>query len=99
LGDSSREISWLRRIRGIALARLGRLEEAVDELEVSLSEARQSGALYDLAATLDVLHALDAEPEQRADERDSLLEQLGVERLPVLELRPETNELAVAINA
>jgi class 3 adenylate cyclase/tetratricopeptide (TPR) repeat protein len=99
LDASSREQSWLKRIRGIALARLGRTEEALDELEASLSMARQSGALYDLAATLDVLHELDAEPEQRASERDSVLGLLGVERLPALELRPVTNESALAINA
>jgi tetratricopeptide (TPR) repeat protein len=98
LGASSDELSWLKRIRGIALARLGHLDEAKDELEASVSVARQSGALYDLAAALDMLHALDAEPEQRV-ERDSILEQLGVERLPALELRPVTSELAGAINA
>jgi class 3 adenylate cyclase/predicted ATPase len=99
LGASSRELSWLKRIRGIALARLGRRAEAMDELEAALSVARQSGALYDMAATLDVLHALGDEPEQRAGERDSLLERLGVERLPALELRPVTIELSAAINA
>jgi len=99
LRGSSGELAWLKRIRGIALVRLGRVEEALDELEASLSMARQSGALYDLAATLHVLHELDAESEQRAGERDSVLGWLGVERLPTLELRPVTNEPALAINA
>jgi hypothetical protein len=52
-----------------------------------------------MAATLDVLHALDAESEQRAGERDSLLEQLGVDRLPALDLRQVTEQLLVPINA
>jgi hypothetical protein len=97
LSVSSRELPWLKRVRGIALARLGRSDEAIDELDASLEMASQSGALYDVAATLDVLHALGAEPEQRAGERDSLLERLGVERLPALELGPATKELAGAI--
>ena len=60
--------------------------------------ARQSGALYDVAATLDVLHALGAESEQQPGERDSLLERLGVERLPTLELGPMADALAAAID-
>jgi tetratricopeptide (TPR) repeat protein len=99
LSASGRELAWLKRIRGIALARLGRIEEAMDELDASLDVARQSGALYDIAATLDVQQSLGAEPAQRAGERDSLLRRLGVERLPALELGPETKELAGAIRA
>lgn len=97
LEASSRELPRLKRIRGIALARLGRLDEAKGELDASLGMARQSGALYDVAATLDVLRLLDAEREQQAGERDSLLERLGVERLPALELGRMTNELGAAI--
>jgi tetratricopeptide (TPR) repeat protein len=94
--DSSRERAWLTRIDGIGLARLGRLDEAVRELDESLGMARAGGALYHVAAALDLLKALGAEREQRVGERDSLLQQLGVERLPALELGP-TNELAAAI--
>jgi tetratricopeptide (TPR) repeat protein len=97
LSVSSRELPWLKRIRGIALARLGRLGEAKSELDAALSMARESDALYEIAATLDVLHLLGAESEQQAGERDSLLERLGVEWLPALELRPMTNKLAVVI--
>jgi tetratricopeptide (TPR) repeat protein len=96
-GLASRELPRLKRIRGIALARLGRLNEAKSELDAALSMARQSDALYEIAATLDVLHLLGAESEQQAGERDSLLERLGVEWLPALELRPMTNKLAAAI--
>jgi len=98
LGAASPELlPWLKRIRGIALARLGRPDEAKDELEASLDMARESRALYDVAAALDVLHAVGAEHEQRVGERDSLLVRLGVERLPLLELGSTTNELAAAV--
>jgi hypothetical protein len=97
LGASSVELPWLKRIRGIALARLGRLDEAMDELDDSLGVARQRGALYQVAATLDVLHALGAESDQVAGERDSLLGRLGIERLPALEFGSTTNEPAAAI--
>jgi tetratricopeptide (TPR) repeat protein len=97
VSDSSRELPWVKRIRGIALTRLGRFDEAKGELDASLGIARQEGALYDVAATLDVLHVLDAGPQQQAAERDSLLERLGVERLPALELGPRANELAASI--
>ena len=97
VGTSSHEQPWLKRIRGIALARLGRLDDAIDALDASLRMARHSRALYDVAATLDVLHALGAERDERAHELDSLLLRLGVERLPALELGPTTKELAGAI--
>jgi tetratricopeptide (TPR) repeat protein len=97
LGDSSREVPWLKRIRGIALTRLGRLDEAKRELDASLGVARQNGALYDAAAALDVLHLLGAETEQQGDERDSLLQRLGVEQLPALELGPMMSQPAELI--
>ena len=95
--DSSSELPWLKRIRGIALARLGRPDQAEGELDASLGLARESGALYHVAAALDVLGALGAEHEQRVGERDSLLARLGVERLPALELGPTANAHAAAI--
>jgi tetratricopeptide (TPR) repeat protein len=102
-GDASRALTmtatpessssaWLLRIRGIALARLGRLDEAMTALDRSLEIARERGALYDVAATLDVQQALGAD-EDGANERDSLLAQLGIERLPELELTPLTRNL------
>jgi hypothetical protein len=98
LGTASHELlPWLKRIRGIALARLGRLDEAKAALDASLAMARASGALYHVAAALDVLLTLGADHEQRVGERDSLLERLGVERLPAFELGSATNEFAGAI--
>lgn len=97
LGDSCRELAWLKRIRGIALARLGAATEAVSELDASLLTARRAGALYEVAATLDILHALGVGAEQQNGERDSLLERLGIERLPAFELGAMTTEVAAAV--
>ena len=83
-----REASWVRRIRAIALARLGQLDAAVDELVSSLAIARERGALYDVAAALDVLQKLGAESDQGTGKRDSILAALGIERLPRLEFSP-----------
>jgi tetratricopeptide (TPR) repeat protein len=80
--------AWLRRVRGIALARQGRRDEAIAALEESLAIAREHGALYDIAATLDVLLTLGAGTEDASDERDSLLRRMGIVRLPALDLRP-----------
>jgi class 3 adenylate cyclase/tetratricopeptide (TPR) repeat protein len=94
LVSASTHEAWLRRVRGIALARQGQWDEAVAALESALAIARERGALYDVAATLDILVRLGAESEYGADERDSLLRRLGVVRLPALTLRPITTELA-----
>jgi tetratricopeptide (TPR) repeat protein len=97
LAASNRELSsWLHRVRGIALGRLGRRDEAMSELERSLAIARKRGALYDVAATLDIVHTLNAQSEQLAAERDSLLARLGIEQLPVVTLAPTYGELAAA---
>jgi Flp pilus assembly protein TadD len=94
LGGSGPEPPSLKRIRGMALARLGSLDEARRDLDAALAIARRSGALYDIAATLEVLRVVGADSEQQADEREELLERLGVERLPAPELGPVTYELA-----
>src|SRR5207249_4227118 len=51
----SRELPLLQRARGVALARMGRDEEALQALDASLALAREQGALYHVAATLDIL--------------------------------------------
>ena len=81
---TSRELPWLKRVRAVALARLGRLDAAMDDLGSSLAIARERGALYDVAATLDVLQALGAESDKGRTERDAILARLGIERLPAL---------------
>jgi hypothetical protein len=66
----------------------------VATLDSALAIARERGARYDVAATLDVLVRLGTESEHGADERDSLLRRLGIVRLPALRLQPITTELA-----
>jgi hypothetical protein len=95
LAASSRELSiWLRRVRGVALARLGRTQAAVTELESALALARDRGARYDIAATLHVLGRLNGRSHELAAERDQLLTRLGIERLPVVQLGLADPELA-----
>jgi tetratricopeptide (TPR) repeat protein len=81
---SSRELPWLKRVRAVALARLGKLDAAIEDLESSLAIARERGALYDVAATVDVLQALGVESGKGRTERDAILVRLGIERLPGL---------------
>jgi tetratricopeptide (TPR) repeat protein len=82
---SSREVPWLRRVRAVAYARLGRLDAAIEGLDSSLAIARERGALYDIVAALDVLRALGAESGQGRTERNAIMVRLGIERLPALE--------------
>jgi class 3 adenylate cyclase/tetratricopeptide (TPR) repeat protein len=82
---SSRELPWLKRVRAVALVRLGKLDAAMDDLGNSLAIARERCALYDVAATLDVLRALGVESPEGSAERDTILARLGIERLPGLE--------------
>ena len=82
---SSDELPWLKRVRAVALARLGKLDEALDDLDSSLATARERGALYDVAATLDVLQALGVESGKGSAEGAAIIARLGIERLPGLE--------------
>jgi tetratricopeptide (TPR) repeat protein len=82
LARTERNAPLLRRARGVALARLGRSHEAVQELEAALIAARASEAKYDVAATLEVLSALGELADAGDRERASILTQLGIERLP-----------------
>jgi tetratricopeptide (TPR) repeat protein len=86
LAGSSNERPWLKRIRGVALARLGRHDDAVEEARGALAIARERGALYDVAATLGVLETLQPLPEPQVAERDAILARLGIEQLPVPEV-------------
>jgi len=79
---ADRNVPLLRRLSGIALARLGRGDEAEGELVSGLAAARERGSEYDIAATADVLDALGrASPELR-HERDEILGRLKVQQLP-----------------
>jgi tetratricopeptide (TPR) repeat protein len=97
LSSESRELPLLHRVRGVALARLGRQGDAIRELELSLSIARSRTALYDTAATLDILHALSDDYERACAERDAILAQLEIERLPVVSLASAGDRAETAI--
>jgi class 3 adenylate cyclase/tetratricopeptide (TPR) repeat protein len=71
----------LHRVRGCAHLHAGRLAEAVDELNRGLDEARQVGAIYEIALLLSARSALPNRGEDAA-EAASLLEALEVVRTP-----------------
>jgi class 3 adenylate cyclase/predicted ATPase len=80
-------VPLLQRIRGLALARLGATDEASDALDMSLLIARARGADHEIALTLDALTALhrvtgEDHDEALDEERDAILERLGVIAVP-----------------
>ena len=76
---NDRQRPLLTRMGGIALARLGQREAALRELRHSLETARERGAEYDIAATIDVIDVHgDADPELLA-ERDVILGALKID--------------------
>jgi len=91
----------LLRLRGGALAQMGRVEDGLETLEHSLEVARLEGsdfgmrsADYELALTLDLLVHLDgagaATPARRA-ERDAIAKRLGVLAFPATTTEPLTS--------
>ena len=83
LGGQSAQLPILQRVRGSALARLGRPVAALQALEQSLSAGRARGADYEVALTLLHLAALGgsvggAGPEALEVEGRALLDRLGV---------------------
>jgi tetratricopeptide (TPR) repeat protein len=81
-GSVTREVPLLHRASGIALARRGDVHGAERELQLALAIARERGALYDIAATLDALDTMGLLASGGARERDALLARLQIERLP-----------------
>jgi tetratricopeptide (TPR) repeat protein len=82
LESADRDVPLLRRVRGIALARLGSHRAALRELELSLQAATERRAHYDIAATLDAISRLGGLDLQRSAERDAILAQLDITALP-----------------
>ncbi len=70
------------RASGIALARLGRRDAAGEQLAHALQAARKRRAYYEIAATIDVLDAIDHADDSLRRERDSILARLKIDRLP-----------------
>ncbi len=84
--SADRYLPLLQRLSGIALARLGQLDEAGTELTHALATARARAAEYEIAATADVLAALGKAPPDVVRERDEILGRLKIERLPAPQL-------------
>jgi tetratricopeptide (TPR) repeat protein len=87
----------LERVRGYALAQLGRLAEAREAFEASRSRARArgGGTQFDVALALDAIVRLAGSTGAQAPagfeaERTELLEQLGVVRIADIPLDLET---------
>jgi tetratricopeptide (TPR) repeat protein len=80
----------LTRVAGLGFARLGQREAAIRELRHSLGTARERGADYDVAATIDVLDAMAKADRTLLAERDAILGRLKIKKLPVpaLDLTP-----------
>jgi class 3 adenylate cyclase/tetratricopeptide (TPR) repeat protein len=89
----------LLRVAGIALARLGSVDDAAArELRDALCCARSShGAGYEVAATIDALDALGLADAELVRERDEILEALKIVRLPAPALR--FSEAGVGVGA
>jgi class 3 adenylate cyclase/tetratricopeptide (TPR) repeat protein len=83
-GDRHRPL--LERVSGIGLARLGREDAAKDELMRALASARERGAEYDIAATIDALDAIGSADLGLLRDRDEIIARLKIEdlRTPVL---------------
>jgi class 3 adenylate cyclase/tetratricopeptide (TPR) repeat protein len=82
LRSDDRERPLLTRMAGIALARLGETKGAMRELGHSLRTARDRGAEYDIAATIDAMAVIDGVEPALLLERDEILGRLRVEQLP-----------------
>jgi tetratricopeptide (TPR) repeat protein len=83
-------IPALLRVKGCALAQLGRAEEARAALLESLNSARAKQADYEVGLTLDALVSLGQAAGERVAElkleRDSIFERLGVVATPEIPL-------------
>ena len=82
--EGGQQRATLDRIRGLALLAHGDLPAAAQAFELSLTEARARGALFDVALTLDALAELavrqgdDAAVRRSREESAALFEKLGV---------------------
>ncbi|MGZ4232984.1 MAG: adenylate/guanylate cyclase domain-containing protein [Solirubrobacteraceae bacterium] len=88
LESNDRHRPLLERVSGIALARLGRSDEAEEHLRMSLADARERGADYEVAATIDVLDGLGLAGQDMRRDRDEILKRLKIKRMPVPALAP-----------
>jgi tetratricopeptide (TPR) repeat protein len=90
---ADRTLPLLHRVSATALWRLERAG-TTEQLETSLMLARDRGALYDVAAALDLFERISEPDPERANERDAILLQLGVVQLPTPRLNAGTTPVA-----
>jgi tetratricopeptide (TPR) repeat protein len=94
LSETPASAPTLGRIRGVALARMGRLHAACEQLQAALSAARLQSADYDAAVAIDALEALGQADVRLLAEREEILQRLRVTRLPKPALRVRRRERA-----
>ncbi|MGZ4248550.1 MAG: adenylate/guanylate cyclase domain-containing protein [Solirubrobacteraceae bacterium] len=82
LQANDRQRPLLSRLGAIALARAGQKDASLRELGHSLRVARERGAEYEIAATIDVLDAVAGADPELLSERDRILERLKIVQLP-----------------
>lgn len=84
LDEDSALAGMLLRVRGVALAQLGALDEAVAALRSSLERATEHDDAFETAQALDALSRLFAlgDSDGYYRDRDALLRALGMRRLP-----------------
>ena len=82
LQANDRQRPFLTRMGGIALARLGQKEAAMRELRHSLTTARDRKSDYDVAATIEIMDAVNGVDPDLLHERDEILERLRITGLP-----------------
>jgi tetratricopeptide (TPR) repeat protein len=83
---TTRRAALVHRVRGLALAQLGRRQEAEQALQAALADARATSDDLEAAQALDALcriNALGADRLALVRERDALLRRLGLPSLPL----------------
>ena len=94
LGDVFGSKAVLYRVRGCSNLQLGSLDAAREDLEVSLEDAREREAEYDIALALDALVSLGRLTRESTgpveQERDAIVKRLNIVRMPSIPL----NDLA-----
>ncbi|HEX5718596.1 MAG TPA: AAA family ATPase, partial [Thermoanaerobaculia bacterium] len=81
-GEAELYGSSVARVKALALAKLGRLQDATDVAMKGLARAREQGLMYEEALLLRTMAEIATEGDRKEllEEADRLLQQLGVDR-------------------
>ncbi len=85
LGGVGAQLPLLQRVRGLALAALGRADEARTALDESLTAGRSRHAGYEIALSMLAIAGVTEDPDERRRLRtdaEGILRQLGVRSVP-----------------